>query len=71
MTAQDSERTDTGPARYRVRLPGFVSDDDLGLGDAVTRATSRIGMRPCGNCRRRAATLNRWVTFAGRSRRRQ
>ena len=68
MTGQDSERTDTGQARYRVRLPGFVNDDDLGLGDAVARVTSSVGIRPCGSCRRRAAAFNRWVTFAGRSR---
>jgi hypothetical protein len=68
MTAHDDEGSNTAPARYRVRLPGFVSDEDLGLGDALTRATSSFGMRPCGGCRRRAATLNRWVTFAGWSR---
>jgi hypothetical protein len=27
-------------ARHRVRLPGFVSEDDVGLGDTVKRATS-------------------------------
>ena len=68
MTAQNDEDSAGGPAPYRVRLPGFVSDEDLGLGDALTRVTSSFGMRPCGNCRRRAATLNRWVTFAGWSR---
>jgi hypothetical protein len=27
MTAHHNERVDTSPARYRVRLPGFVSDE--------------------------------------------
>jgi hypothetical protein len=48
---------------YRVRLPGFVSDDDIGLGDAVKRVTYAMGIKPCGGCERRAAALNRWVVF--------
>jgi hypothetical protein len=48
---------------YRVRLPGFVRDEEVGLGDVVKRATYSIGIRPCGGCGRRAAALNRWVAF--------
>lgn len=51
---------------YRVRLPGFVSDEDIGLGDAVMRATSLFGIKPCDGCKRRAAALNRWLAFSGR-----
>jgi hypothetical protein len=51
---------------YRVHLPGFVHDEDIGLGDAVTRATSLFGIRPCGGCEWRAAALNRWMVFSGR-----
>ena len=51
---------------YRVRLPGFVSDKDVGLGDAIKRATSTVGIRPCGGSGRRAAALNRWMGFSGR-----
>ena len=51
---------------FKVRLPGFVSDADVGLGDVVKRATSYLGVMPCGGCEQRAATLNRWVTFTGR-----
>jgi len=68
MTARTSEPAEASPARYRVRLPGFVRDQDVGLGDAVSRATARFGVRPCGRCRHRAATLNRWVRFEGRPR---
>lgn len=53
---------------YIVRLPGFVTDEDVGLGDAIKRVTSTVGIRPCGGCKQRAATLNRWVTFSGRGR---
>lgn len=48
------------------RLPGFINDDDVGLGDAITRVTSYIGIKPCGGCGRRAAALNQWFVFSGR-----
>lgn len=51
---------------YRVRLPGFVSDKDIGLGDAIKHVTSTVGIRPCSECNRRAAALNRWMSFSGR-----
>jgi hypothetical protein len=60
-----TERDDRRPAPRRVRLPGFIADEDVGLGDAVKRATSTIGVRPCGGCAKRAEALNRWVTFTG------
>lgn len=47
----------------RVRLPGFLVEEDVGLGDLIKRATSMVGVRPCGGCEQRAAALNRWVTF--------
>lgn len=47
----------------KLRLPGFVRDRDIGLGDAVRKATYAVGIRPCGGCQSRAATLNRWVRF--------
>ena len=50
---------------YRVRLPGFINEQDLGLGDVIKRATSAVGLKPCGGCGRRAAALNRWVVFTG------
>lgn len=51
---------------HRVRLPGFIGDDDVGLGDAIKRATSAVGVRPCGRCHDRAAQLNRWLVFSHR-----
>jgi hypothetical protein len=55
-----------GREPYRVRLPGFVSDEDVGLGDTIKRATATVGITPCGGCGRRAAALNRWMVFSGR-----
>jgi hypothetical protein len=48
------------------RLPGFINDDDVGLGDAIKRVTSYIGIKPCGGCGRRAAALNQRFVFSGR-----
>jgi hypothetical protein len=48
---------------YRVRLPGFVGDKEVGLGDVIKRATYSVGIRPCGGCGRRAAALNRRAVF--------
>jgi hypothetical protein len=57
-------QSERGP--YRVRLPGFISDTDVGLGDVVKRATSSIGIKPCRGCEKRAAALNRRFVFTGR-----
>jgi hypothetical protein len=48
---------------YRVRLPGFVKDEEIGLGDVIKRATYSVGIRPCAGCGRRSAALNRWAVF--------
>jgi hypothetical protein len=55
----------TGHSPHRVRLPGFITDEEIGLGDVIERATSYVGIKPCGSCKRRAAALNRWVAFTG------
>lgn len=58
------DKREDGP--YRVRLPGFISDKEVGLGDVIKRATSAVGIKPCGGCARRAAGLNRWMVFSGK-----
>jgi hypothetical protein len=50
---------------FRVRLPGFIVDEEIGLGDVIKRATSTMGIKPCGGCQQRAQVLNRWMTFRG------
>jgi hypothetical protein len=51
---------------HRVRLPGFIVRKEIGLGDVIKRATSYVGIKPCGGCERRATALNRRVTFTPR-----
>jgi hypothetical protein len=49
-----------------VRLPGIISEEGVGLGDVVKHVTSKVGIKPCGGCERRAAALNRLLVFSGR-----
>lgn len=66
MTGKPKSRAQSSPHSTRVRLPGFLIEGEIGLGDAIKRATGFIGVRPCGGCERRAAALNRWITFSRR-----
>jgi hypothetical protein len=46
---------------HRVRLPGFIKEEEIGLGDVIKRVTYAMGIKPCAGCERRAAALNRWM----------
>ena len=48
---------------HRVRLPGFLVEEEIGLGDVIKRATYAMGVKPCAGCEKRATTLNRWMSF--------
>ncbi len=48
---------------HRIRIPGFLIEEEIGLGDAIKRVTYAMGIKPCGGCERRAAALNRWMRF--------
>jgi hypothetical protein len=66
MTKKIDDTVPPAPAErppHRVRLPGFVGDEEIGLGDAVKRAASYFGARHCGGCEQRRIALNRWMTF--------
>ena len=45
----------------RVRLPGFLIDEEIGLGDAIKRVTYAMGIKPCQGCEKRASALDRWI----------
>jgi hypothetical protein len=59
---REEEQPDRGV--HQIRLPGFLIEKEIGLGDVIKRATYSIGIRPCQGCERRAAALNRWMTFS-------
>lgn len=48
---------------FRVRLPGFIKDEEIGLGDTIKRVTYAFGLTPCGGCEQRATALNRWMVL--------
>ena len=66
---RDPDESEAGRSTqpYRVRLPGFITEDDVGLGEIVKRVTYAVGITPCGGCERRAAALNRWMVFTRES----
>ena len=66
MKKKQATKERAGCEPYRIRLPGFVTGKEVGLGDVIKRATSAVGIRPCAGCERRAAALNRWFVFTGR-----
>jgi hypothetical protein len=59
--ANDEETEHSAPAR--IRLPGFFTEDEVGLGTLLKRATSAAGVQPCDECEKRAAALDRWIVF--------
>ncbi|HXJ92234.1 MAG TPA: hypothetical protein VMT20_05075 [Terriglobia bacterium] len=58
------ELTQQADPRHRVRLPGFLIEEEVGLGDAIKRVTYAMGIKPCSGCDKRAAALNRWMHFS-------
>jgi hypothetical protein len=62
----DESTGHVGHEPHRVRLPGFIKEEDVGLGDVIKRATSMVGIRPCGGCADRARRLNSWMVFSKR-----
>jgi hypothetical protein len=66
MNKGKTESAQVSDTPYRCRLPGFINDADIGLGDTIKRATNTLGIRPCSGCDRRTAALNRWMVFTGR-----
>ncbi len=64
---KNAEESDTNERKpHQVRLPGFLVEEEIGLGDVIKRTTYAMGIRPCSGCEKRAAALNRWVHFTRR-----
>jgi len=63
---QSTNHPTPDPAPHHVRLPGLTIDEEIGLGDVIKRASSLVGIKPCGGCAARAARLNNRVTFSTR-----
>jgi hypothetical protein len=61
---QAEDRDKTERPTHLVRLPGFLIEEERGLGDVIKRATYAMGIKACAGCDRRAAALNRWMRFS-------
>ncbi len=63
-TSNQNQTNKTENEPFHVRLPGFLVEEEIGLGDVIKRATYAMGVKPCGGCVKRAAALNRWMVFS-------
>jgi hypothetical protein len=59
-----AERDESAIPDRRVRLPGFLIEEEVGLGDLIKKVSYSVGVKPCSGCEKRAAALNRWMTFS-------
>ena len=65
MKDESTTKPDTAERQpYRVRLPGFLIEEQIGLGDVIKRITYAMAIKPCAGCERRATVLNRWMRFS-------
>jgi hypothetical protein len=51
-------------SKHSIRLPRFLVDEPVGLGQVVKRITKLIGVQPCGACEDRAARLDQWLSIS-------
>ena len=63
-TERVPSRDERRPPTHHVRLPGFLVEEETGLGDVIKRVTYAMGIRPCPGCEKRASALNHWMTFS-------
>jgi hypothetical protein len=63
MKEKTSANTGANDQPHRVRLPGFLVQQEIGLGDVIKRAAYALGIDPCSGCESRTAALNRWLVL--------
>jgi hypothetical protein len=65
MNRSEEKQTEIRGAHqaHREHLPGFIKEEEIGLGDVIKRVTYSMGIKPCAGCQKRAAALNRWMVF--------
>ena len=50
-------------SEHSIRIPFLTDDAEIGLGDVIRKVTYAVGIKSCTGCERRAARLNRWMSF--------
>jgi hypothetical protein len=63
VNSEDRNENPGTPERqpHRIRIPGFLIEEEIGLGDLIKKTTYAMGVKPCSGCEKRAASLNRWM----------
>ena len=46
-----------------MNLLDHIKANDKGLGDTVKRATEKLGVKPCGGCKKRQEKLNEMFSY--------
>ena len=62
-SAKNGKFSDGERALHNMRLPGFITEESIGLGDLLKKASYAVGVRACGGCQQRAIAMNRWLRF--------
>lgn len=52
-----------------LKVPVPLLRRDIGLGGLVSKATEKVGLKPCGGCKKREKTLDELLTFTSRGKR--
>ncbi len=52
-------------AKIKIPLLG-PGKTPVGLGSALKRATSKVGIKPCEGCKKRVAWLNKRIVFTSK-----
>ena len=52
-------------ANHQSQVSNLQSTPARGLGDVVAKMTCAVGIKPCGGCKKRQATLNHLFPFKG------
>ena len=63
---KDSSEKQNNKRQYKIPLPVYLSEKEIGLGDVLKRVSARVGISGCSSCDKRARSLNRWIRFTGR-----
>lgn len=61
----DADEVPEETSQPRIRVPGALVQEEIGLGSLIARMTSALGIPPCGGCAERAAALDHLVVFGG------
>jgi hypothetical protein len=48
---------------YEYEQPQQPPPKSRGLGDSIAKVTKKVGVKPCGGCKKRQEWLNNWWPY--------